>query len=243
MRGAMRGARLLALVLALPAAASAVEVRAYELRVTAAADGTGHGTATVRLASCAPGTLALPLGLSAVEGLRLTSAPEGVALAVEPWGSQQRLWLTLPEGTPEAVDVGFELETSGLLVRPAANGGKGAVAADRWTLRHALLAAQSEPIGRYRFELLFPAGLRAHAVREALPRLRQGEAGPRVALTAIDGRAAARLAVDGLAPGETAALQVELVPATRSPGWWIAGLALSLLYLVRFRDLVSKPAP
>jgi hypothetical protein len=232
---------LLTLLLLLPAGAGAVEIRTYDLRVTAAVDGTGRAAARIGLVGCVPGPLALPLGLPAAPDLVLTAAPAGTTLVAESVGGQTLLRLTLPEGTPETVDLGLELDASGLLVKPAANAGKGGVPAGRWQLRHGLLASQPETIGRYRFELVFPAGLRAHAVREALPRPRQGEAGPRAALAALDGRPGARLEVDNLAQGETAALQVELVPATRSPAWWIAGLALSLLYLVRFRDLVSKP--
>jgi hypothetical protein len=82
--------------------------------------------------------------------------------------------------------------------------------------------------------------MRAHAIREALPKLGKKEATPRVRLATIDSRNGARLQVARLLQGESASMQLELVPQKKSLGWLMAGLVLSILYLVSFRDLVAK---
>lgn len=87
----------------------------------------------------------------------------------------------------------------------------------------------------------FPDGMRALAVREALPKLRKGEITPRARLESVDGRDGARLRVDNVQQGETVSLQIELVRARAPWGWLIAGALLSAMYLYSFRDLVRKP--
>lgn len=244
MRAAARVALLAVLPFAATAAAGATRVESYELRLTLSADGSGLAAATVHLVGCSAGSLLLPLGLPGANDLRLLDAPPGTAVDVVPAGGQANLRISLPEGVPESASLRVELPVAGLLVRQAAaSESDGSTAMlDRWTLRHALLATQPESIDRYRVEVVFPPGMRAHALRDALPRLRKGESLPRAGLTAIDGHPGAQLAVDRLVQGETAALQLELVRSERSPAWWIVGLVLSLVYLVRFRDLVAKSA-
>lgn len=244
MRAAVRVALLAVLPFAATAAAGATRVESYELRLTLSADGSGRAAATVHLVGCTAGSLLLPLGLPGANDLRLLDAPPGTAVDVVPAGGQANLRISLPEGVPESASLRVELPVAGLLVRQAAaSESDGSTAMlDRWTLRHALLATQPESIDRYRVEVVFPPGMRAHALRDALPRLRKGESLPRAGLTAIDGHPGAQLAVDRLLQGETAALQLELVRSERSPAWWIVGLVLSLVYLVRFRDLVAKSA-
>lgn len=245
MRAAARLALLAVLPFAATAAAGATRVESYELRLTVAADGSGQAAATVHLVGCSVGSLLLPLGLPGAKDLRLLEAPPGTAVDVVPAGGQANLRISLPEGVPESVLLRVELPVAGMLVRQAAAASEsdGSMAMlHRWTLRHTLLATQPESIGRYRVDAVFPPGMRAHALRDALPRLRKGESLPRAVLTAIDGRPGAKLTVDRLEQGETAALQLELVRSERSPAWWIVGLALSLVYLVRFRDLVAKSA-
>lgn len=87
----------------------------------------------------------------------------------------------------------------------------------------------------------FPDGMRALAIREALPKLRKGEVAPRARLESIDGRPGARLRVQNVQQGETVSLQVDLVRTAAPWGWLIAGVVLSSLYLYSFRDLVRKP--
>ena len=92
---------------------------------------------------------------------------------------------------------------------------------------------------RYRLDATFPDGIRAHAVREALPKLRKGEAGPRVRLARRRRPPGARLRVDRLKQGDPTSMQHRAGPANpaRPAGSSPASL-LSVLYLVYFRDLV-----
>jgi hypothetical protein len=43
-----------------------------------------------------------------------------------------------------------------------------------------------------------------------------------------------------LEQGDDTSMQLEVVPSRRSLLWLAAGIALSALYLVRFRDLVAR---
>ena len=85
---------------------------------------------------------------------------------------------------------------------------------------------------------VIPDGMRAVAIREALPKLRAGEIGPRALLTEIEGRPGVRLRVANAKAGDTVSLKVELTRARAPLGWLVAGLLLSALYLRAFRDLV-----
>ncbi len=109
-------------------------------------------------------------------------------------------------------------------------------------LRHALVQTEPATIRRYRCEVMFPQTLRAHAIREALPKLGKKESEPRVRLGTVAGEAGARLQATSLRQGDVASMQLELVPRSRSPFWLIVGLLLSAAYLIKFRDLVFGPA-
>lgn len=209
------------------AAAGATEIRAYAVRLELAADGSATADATVQLAGASAGTFELPLGFAAGEALRLTTAPPGTTVQVLPRDGRLTLRFDLPPGLPPDLALGFRCAV------PGATGG------EPRRFRHALLNAGPTALGGYALEVLLPEAWRVHALREALPRLRPGEPGPRAELRGIAGRRGARLAVDGLAPGETAGVELELEPAGRSPAWWVGGAVLAALYLVGFRDLVT----
>lgn len=231
----------LLLLIASPAAAG---VRTYEVRLTPGANGAGRAVATVSLDAAVPGVATVPVGFARISQLHLETAPQGTSLASEARNGQTLVHVALPAGTAAQAVVSFGFTVAGAFVAPVpAAGEKATLPAGSLLLRHALLNSQPDPIGCYRFEVVFPDGVRAHAVREALPKLRKTESVPRVQLEAIDGRPGARLQVDGLNQGATASMQIELVPASRSIGWLVAGLVLSVLYLVYFRDLVSRRAP
>ena len=208
---------------------AAVEIRSYDARLDLGGEGGSRCGAAIHVSDAKAGAFDLPLGFAHVSDLRLASGPTGTILAAVENDGQAVLHAELPAGVATELDLTLEFVVKGAL--------PGAVGDARRVFRHSLLNTQPVRLGRYRFEVIFPDGLRAHAIREVLPRLRKGEAGPRAQLTAIDGRPGARLEVGGLAQGETATLQIELTRRSQSPVWWIAGLILSLLYLSRFRDL------
>lgn len=237
-----RGALCALLVLA-AAPAAAVEVRSYEVALQVAADGGAAATAELRLGGATPGEVVVPLGFPAVDDLRLTDAPAGTTVRATAHNGQTLLRLELPDGVPPEVVVSVAFAARDVLQQPPVKAGEAARASSerRRILRHALLNSREETIRRYRFSVALPASLRAHAVREALPRLRAREAGPRARLGDVVGAPGVRLEVGDLVQGETAAVQVELVPRSRPWLWVLAGLVISLLYLYRFRDLVARP--
>lgn len=105
--------------------------------------------------------------------------------------------------------------------------------------RHAFVNTQEGTIGAYRFELLFPEGTMAQAIREQLPKPKKSETGPRVLLDKIGGRQAASLQLATLKQGDDTSMLLEIVPGRKSWGWLLLGLVLAGTYLVFFRDLVA----
>jgi hypothetical protein len=90
-------------------------------------------------------------------------------------------------------------------------------------LRHTFVNTEALAIGEYQAEFVFPPGSRAHAVRESTPRLRTGEAGPRVRLAELRGGPGARLQVTRLRQGDAASMTVELIPQSRTWAFVVAG--------------------
>ncbi len=232
----------LAPLLLVTSSAGAFEIASYELRLQMTGEDRGHVLAAVKLERATPGPLDLPLGFPAVDGLTLTECPAGTTLAAKRHNGQMLAEIVLPAGAPESIALGFEFDVMQVFERLAPKRGKSGLPlpVGHRTFRHSLLNSQPATIDHYRFELAFPEGTRAHAIREALPGLRPDEPGPRAQLDLVGTRPGVWLAVDHLVQGETAAVKVEVMPKGRSPIWLVVGLVLSLLYLVNFRDLVAR---
>lgn len=207
-------------------------VSAYELRVEARADGSADVTLTLRLDSNGATTARIPVPFAGVTALRLAEASPGTTVAQETTGERATLQITAPVRAAGPVTVRLLGHVAGAVTDSGAAGR---------SMRIALMNAEPASIKDLRLALIFPDEWRAQAIREALPKPAKAEAGPRAILEAIDGRPGARLLVSVLPQGETAVLRVDLTPAGRSPGWLIAGVALALLYLRSFRDLVGSP--
>lgn len=240
----MKLLRLGAVFLAASALALATEIPSYQVRLTAAQDGSGQAMASVLLGHCPAGLLVLPLGFSAPEELRLEEAPPGTSLELGRRDTVSSLRFYLPAAIDTPVILRFSFRTQqALQVLKVAPGEKGALPAGSRLFRHGFVNTQETPIDVYRLVFLFPEGLIAQAVREQLPRLEKGEAGPRVLLSVQDGRQAATLTYANVHQGDATSMAVELVPRQRSLGWLVAGVILAGLYLFYFRDLVAKQAP
>jgi len=223
--------------LVVPSLAPAAEIARYDARVRIAADGLARVTLVLDLGRVTPGTVLIPIGYRATTNLRVIS-PIGVTAA----GDGSLIRLTVPPDAPESVrvTVAFDVAQALELTDPAP-GERATLPPGMRHLRPAFMNSQPGAIGRFEFRVMFPDGLRAHALRDALPKLRKGEAGPRARLEVIDGQPGAVLFVDRIGQGEAASMFVELVPVSRSLGWLLAGLALAIAYLVGFRDLVRSP--
>jgi len=235
---------LLLLLAWTPAAAAADRaIAACDVTLVIAADGSATATVAIAIDDAVPGVVAIPLGFAGVTNVTIADGPTGAAASARPVNGQSELQLTLPEGVPASARVTIQFAVAEAFQRtePAA-GERRTLPEGTRVFRHAMINTQAATIARYRVEVVFPDALRAHAVREALPKLRKSEAGPRARLADIDGRPGAWLEVSKLAQGDAASLQIELVPRGRSPMWLIAGFVLCVLYLVFFRDVVSRRA-
>lgn len=238
----MRRLPLLALSFFIAQFAGAAEIASYDLTLRVSADGTARGQLLVRLEGVTAGSVPIPLGFGEVKDAALVLGPHGTALSVAPLNGHSVVTVTLPEGTPSPAEIGLDFGAANLFAAPGKPGSKGALPRGSRMLGVTLMNSQPATIGAYEARVVFPDGMRAHAVREALPKLAASEPGPRVQLCAVDGKPGARIHVARLLQGETAAMKIELVESGRSPGWLIAGVLLSVLYLVYFRDLVSPRA-
>lgn len=207
-------------------------VTAYELRLDLKADGSADVALALRLDVGADAVARVPFPWPELASARLAQAPASTSFALTSSGERSTLTLRLPDGTRGSTDIRLEGRVTDLL----AGGTSGAR-----SLRVALMNLEPEPLHNLSLLVTFPESLRAHAIREALPKAGKADTAPRAALQAVDGRPGVRLHANALPQGDTTALRVDLTPAGRSPGWLIVGLALSLLYLRSFRDLVSPP--
>jgi len=237
--------RCLAAVAVLVCAAVGVanaEIRSYDLLLRVDSAGDGAGTLTLTLADGVP-AVRVPVGVANITDAVLTSAPTGTTVQASRAGRQSALLVTLPAATSGPVTLAIEFRAPAIMPAPAVEEGQRPTLPEGVRLfKHTFVNTDSAPVGRYTVEVIFPRELRAHAVSEALPKLRATEAGPRVQLGGRDGAQTARLDVAGLAQGDSASMQIELTPARKSWTWLIAGVLLSLVYLFSFRDLVSNRA-
>lgn len=216
-------------------------IRAYDVGVAIHDDGTAGGRAALRLEDVKAGRVTIPLGFAPVSQLRLVSAPARTAITSEERNGQTIVALELPSEAPGETAVAFTFQIGNALVSPAPVAGqKSTVPANNRIVAHALVNTEPTAIGAYQAEFIFPAGMRAHAIREALPKLSKSETEPRVRLVEIGERNGARLRTGRLLQGDKTSMQVEILPRKRSPWWLVAGVALSILYLIHFRDLVAK---
>lgn len=220
------------------------EIRAYDVRLTAAADGSGLARARLDLQKAEPGDLGIPLGFAGLQDLKLEEAPAGSQLRVGPSNGQLRLHLRLPEGVPPACSVTFSFRLPKVFLDTDPQPGeKPTLAAGNRLFRHTFVQTLEGTVGAYRMEFLFPDGLVAQGVKEALPRPKRSEVQPRVRLGRSDGRQSALLQLEGMKQGDDTSLLLELTPERKSPAWLIVGLVLAVLYLYGFRDLVRPRKP
>jgi hypothetical protein len=236
--------RLLILLLLLIAAtthAGALEIRSYDVLLTTSEDGSAAGVTAVRFGGRPDGPLTFPLGFRDVTNVRITVAPAPALVSAANVDGQSVVSVTFPNGAPAdpAIEISFDVPRAFVDLTPAP-GEKSALPAGAMLFRHALINTAAQPIAKYEARIALPPSMRVHAIREALPKLTKKESEPRVRLLEIAGRNGARLRAANLTQGGSTSMQLELVPQRRPWGWLLAGIALSLFYLVSFRDLVAR---
>jgi len=201
-----------------------------DVRVVLSADGSGAATITTSFAANA-GAMSIPTGFTAAGPVRLTRGPAGATVSAELRGGQTHVRVLTPPGTPSPAVLTIDMPVAGVLTTPTPAGR---------SFRFSMLQTQGDAIRNYRLAVTFPDGMRALAIREALPKVRTSEIVPRAVLDTIDGRVGARLRVDNVQQGERVSLQIELARAMPPWGWLVAGLGLAAMYLWSFRDLVKR---
>lgn len=230
---------VLPLLLCAAPALAALEIRSYDVRLTATEAGSARGTATIVFGGRHRGSLSAPLGIEATD-ISITSAPPGTRLMSERFNGQTRLLFHMPLATSGETRVQLAFNVANVFTKPAPPAGQKSVLPEgSRMLNHRLVNTEAATIARYVLEVMLPAEVRPHSVVEALPKPGKKEAEPRVQLASSGGLPRVRLQVSNLRQGDATSTQIEIVPAARSPFWLIAGIVLSVLYLVYFRDLVA----
>ncbi len=231
MRALVSLSAVLGAIGAAAAGADTASISDYQLRLDTRTDGPSRAALTVVLDRIGNEVVVIPFPFPDLQALGLVEGPAGTTVVATPSNEQTNVTVTLPRGTAAPVTLRLSCDVDKALSDPTPAGR---------SVRLALLNSQPTTIRQVRIDVVFPAGLRGHAIREALPKPDRAEPGPRVVLEGFDGRSGARLQVDALPQGETASLRIELVSASASPGWLVVGLILSALYLRSFRDLVGR---
>lgn len=238
----MKTARTLALLLLLvPGLARAAEITRYSTRLDVDPDGTGHATCTIVLAGGPSETVEIPLSHGAWTNFRPAEASEGLRLE-SPRAESETLRITLPAAAtaPSRLTFTFDVPLALARVESPAPGSRPTMPAESRMFRYAFVNTQDTLIGDFRMLVTLPEGYRFQAIREQLPRQTRSEVEPRVRLGGEGGRQTALLRLANLRQGDDTSMLLEAVPDRRSLLWLVAGVALSGLYLVGFRDLVAR---
>lgn len=223
--------------------AQAMQVPSYSVRVDVAGSGPSSAALSVRIEDAAPGTVLLPVApaLKPSGALRVDSAPPGAQVKAVTIADRPLLEIALPEGVAKSVPLAVSFPVKEAMAEPRAKAqGKRSLPAGSLLLDHDFVNTQPMKIGSYRVQVVLPDGARVQEIREQSPKTKRTEVEPRVRLNAVDGRQGALLQLGDVRQGDRAAMSLEVVPDKRGFMWLLVGLALSIAYLIGFRDLVSR---
>ncbi len=237
-------AATLALLAFLPGAASAAELGRYATRLDVNGDGSGRSVTTVLAAGAPSETFEVPLVHGGWANFRVTEAPDGLQVA-PPKPKAETVRVTLPAAVangavPVRFAFAFDVPAALAKAEDPSNGGRLTMPKESRTFRYSFVNTQAAPITDFSVLVTLPEGSRFQAIREQLPKPKKSEVEPRVRLGGEGGRQTAHLQMAKLEQGDDTSMQLEVVPSRRSLLWLAAGVVLSALYLVRFRDLVAR---
>ena len=232
-----------ALLALLPGVVRAAEITQYTTRLDVTSEGTGRAVSTLVVTGAPAETLEIPLG-PGWSNLRVEEAPAGLVFEAPKTAKATTARATLPPAAaPTAATrftFAFDVPEAFAKAEDTAAGAKLTIPRESRTLKFAFVNTQAALIKSFGLLVVLPEEYRFQAIREQLPKLKKTEVEPRARLGATDGRQNAFLQVANLKQGDATSMQLEALPKHRSPFWLLAGLALSALYLVSFRDLVSR---
>ena len=222
------------------AVAQAAVIDRYVTRLDIQADGAGMARLDVRVTSCQPGALSLPVGFGGVEALQVLSAPQGMQARAVAGKEGSRIDIHLPDGVAETCSIQLSVPVGRSLGRPEVAGGeRSKVAADTQVFRHVFVNTGPVPIGVYELSVALPDDLRVQKVMEQSPRPKRSEVLPRVRLDRFGEQQGATLQLAAMKQGDRTTMTLNVVPVRPSYGWLLVGLLMALAYLVGFRSLVS----
>ncbi|MCX7167254.1 MAG: hypothetical protein NTV11_13410 [Rhodocyclales bacterium] len=222
------------------AVAHATAIKSYATQLDVAADGSARAKVNVQLIASQAGRFQLPTGFGALNDFQAQQAPAGVLLKPVTGKDKAVVEIELPTGVAEAVQLSFTFSTPDVLGRPkAVPGQRSKSPADTQFLRHAFVNTQAMTIGIYQVEVRLPDGVRVHKIGEQLPKPKNTEVLPRVRLDRYEGYQGALLQYSNIKQGDRTSMVLDVVEDSLSYGWLLVGLALSVGYLVGFRDLVA----
>jgi hypothetical protein len=223
-------------------ASQATVITAYNSRVEVEQDGAATVQTTIKLSEVQAGRIILPVGFTALDNLQLLNNPVGVVIKPVVTKNQTNVEVDLASSVVESLEFTFSFKAPDVLGQPKEVAGeKSKLAADTSVFRHTFVNTQELPISRYQLEVWLPKGQRIQRITEQTPKPKRTEALPRVRLTEFDGHhQGATLQISNLKQGDRTSMALDVVEEGRSFGWLIAGVAISLAYLVGFRDLVKK---
>ncbi|MBK6557745.1 MAG: hypothetical protein IPG16_11260 [Comamonadaceae bacterium] len=237
--------RLFIALMLISSAAGATVIDRYATELDVHADGGSRAMVTLDLKNCQAGRFVLPVGFGGMGRLEVQAAPDGVVLNPVPGKESSTLEIELPSGIAASTRLRFAFFAPDVLGRPkTAAGEKAKAAADTQLLRHTFVNTGALEIGVYELSVQLPGDLRVQKIAEQLPRTKRSEVLPRVRLDRTDDRQGADLQLANMKQGDRTSMVLNVVSARHSYGWLLAGLALSLAYLVGFRSLVkAEPSP
>lgn len=237
--------RLFIALMFISSAAGATVIDRYATELDVHADGGSRAMVTLDLKKCQAGRFVLPVGFGGMDRLEVHAAPDGVVLKPVPGKESSTLEIELPPGIAASNSLRFAFAAPDVLGRPKnAAGEKAKIAADTQLLRHTFVNTGALEIGVYELSVQLPGDLRVQKIAEQLPRTKRSEVLPRVRLDRTDDRQGADLQLANMKQGDRTSMVLNVVSARHSYGWLLAGLALSLAYLVGFRSLVkADPSP
>ena len=182
----------------------------------------------------------IPLSHGAGMNFRVVEVAAGLRLD-PPQENAATIQVTLPPATTGASRLVFAFDVPRVFAKAPdpPEGAKLTMPRESRIFRYAFVNSQVTLIKDFRFLVTLPEGTRFQAIREQLPRQTRSEVEPRVRLGGEGGRQNALLKLANLGQGDDTSMRLEVVPSRRSLLWLVAGLVLSVLYLFKFRDLVS----
>ena len=218
---------------------AAPSIKSYQETIRMEADGSGRVFARIELADLTPGTWEVPLTTwKSVREVKLSSVPNGVEVKPILGGPSPCLRLTVGQGAAAA----FTLQATYDVPAPKATAKPKNQPPGETRLTFRFLNGGYLPVADYGLKVLLPAGQVVHSVVEKTPKGKGGN-GAQISYIREDDRQGLTVAVQKIAFGDTAGVQMIAVSDRKSPVVIIILGVIAVMYMVVFRDIIKSPTP